>query len=55
MSKNKLLSSSILLFVIWGICFFVIKVGGEVHLMLFFSLLSFLTHYFHHRNMALKH
>lgn len=55
MSKNKLLSSAVLLFVCWAVCFFGIKVGGEVHIMLFFSLIAFLTHYFHHRNMALKH
>lgn len=59
MSTNKLLTSSIMLFCLWIVCISVINVGGEVHLMLLFAVVSFLAYFFnhrnHHRNIALKH
>lgn len=56
MINNKLLSGAILLFCCWALCFFVLHVGGVVHLMLLFAVISFLTYLNNnHKKIAFKH
>lgn len=54
MIRSKLLTGSILLFLCWFLCYVGLNVGGVIHVLLLFSIISMAAHIFS-RNIALKH
>ncbi len=54
MIRSKLLTGSIILFFCWLSCYVLLNVGGVVHFLLLFSVVSMASHIFT-KDIALKH